>query len=103
RSRQSTVEDCGPVPGPVRSLAMTHLITRAHSLLAAGLLFTSISFAQDPPRVTPMTSDFAEKYESTLPSADFVRREAMVPMRDGTKLYTTWIFKKGVTKGPVLL
>jgi predicted acyl esterase len=48
-----------------------------------------------------MTSDFAEKYESTLPSADFIRREAMVPMRDGTKLYTTWIMKKGVTKGPI--
>ena len=50
-----------------------------------------------------MTSDFVEKYESTLPSADFIRREAMVPMRDGVKLYTTWVMKKGVTKGPILL
>jgi putative CocE/NonD family hydrolase len=50
-----------------------------------------------------MTPDFVEKYEQTLPSADFIRREAMVPMRDGVKLYTTWIMKKGVTKGPILL
>ena len=81
---------------------MTHLIDRP-SLLIAGILFTSITFAQDPPRVTPMTPDFVEKYEQTLPSADFIRREAMVPMRDGVKLYTTWIMKKGVTRGPILL
>src|SRR5690242_1921756 len=67
------------------------------------LLFTATAFAQDPPRVTPMTPDFIEKYEPMLASADFVRREAMVPMRDGVKLYTTWVMKKGVTKGPVLL
>jgi len=84
--------------------AMTHLITRSHSLLAAGiLLIATAALAQDPPRVTPMTSDFVEKYESTLPFADFIRKEAMVPMRDGVKLYTTWIMKKGVTRGPILL
>ena len=38
-----------------------------------------------------------------LPQADFVRREAMVPMRDGTKLYTVIFMKKGVTNGPILL
>jgi putative CocE/NonD family hydrolase len=94
---------CGPVAGPVGSLAMTHLINGRHSLFLAGLLLTAPTFAQDPPRVTPMTPDVIEKYEQTLPSADFVRREAMVPMRDGVKLYTTWIMKKGVTKGPILL
>ena len=83
--------------------AMTHLINRSYSFLIAGLLFTSITIAQDPPRVTPMTPDFIEKYEPTLPAADFIRREAMVPMRDGVKLYTTWVMKKGVTKGPILL
>jgi len=88
RAQESTAEDCSPVSGPVRSPAMTHLIDRP-SLLIAGILFTSITFAQDPPRVTPMTPDFVEKYEQTLPSADFIRREAMVPMRDGVKLYTT--------------
>jgi uncharacterized protein len=63
--------------------------------------------AQTPPpspqRVTPMTPDVVEKYESTLASAEFIRRDAMVPMRDGTKLYTTTVFKKGTTNGPILL
>ena len=59
--------------------------------------------AQTSPPVTPMTPDFIEKYEQVLPSADFIRREAMVPMRDGTKLYTAIVMKKGTANGPILL
>jgi hypothetical protein len=51
-----------------------------------------------------MTSDVVEKYEQTLPFADYVRREYMVPMRDGVKLFTVVVMKKGVTQGaPILL
>ena len=46
-----------------------------------------------------MTPDVVEKYEQTLPSADFIRREAMVPMRDGVKLYTVVVMKKGTANG----
>lgn len=53
--------------------------------------------------ITPMTPDIIADYDAVLPQADFVRHEAMVPMRDGTKLYTTWVVKKGVTKAPILL
>ena len=71
---------------------------------ALGLLLTvSAATAQPPPRVTPMTPDAVDKYEQTLPSADFIRREAMVPMRDGIKLYTVVVMKKGTAKGPILL
>jgi uncharacterized protein len=68
------------------------------------LLFAAASAsAQNPPPVTPMTSDFIEKYEQTLPSADFIRRDAMVPMRDGVKLYTVVVMKKGTANAPILL
>ena len=40
---------------------------------------------------------------AVLPEADFIRREAMVPMRDGIKLYTVIVMKKGTTNGPILL
>jgi len=82
---------------------------RSLSLFAAAFLLTATAaISQNAPapaaaRVTPMTPDGVDKYEQTLPSADFIRREAMVPMRDGVKLYTTWVMKKGVTKGPILL
>jgi putative CocE/NonD family hydrolase len=50
-----------------------------------------------------MTPDVVASYDQVTPWADFVRREVMVPMRDGTKLYTVIVFKKGTTNGPILL
>ena len=80
---------------------MTTFIPRA-ALLSA-LLLSTTAHAQAPVRVTPMTPDFVASYDQVLPSADFIRREAMVPMRDGTKLYTVTVMKKGTTGGPILL
>jgi len=59
--------------------------------------------AQTPPPVTPMTPDVIDKYEQTLAGADFIRREVMIPMRDGTKLYTAVVMKKGTANAPILL
>jgi len=78
--------------------------TRFTSLVALGLVVSiSAAMADQSSRVTPMTPDVIDKYEQTLPSADFVRRDAMVPMRDGTKLYTVVVMKKGTSNGPILL
>jgi uncharacterized protein len=80
-------------------------MTNLKSLLCLAFagLFTAAAVAQAPSRVTPMTPDVIESFERTLPSADFIRREAMVPMRDGVKLYTVVVMKKGVAKAPILL
>ena len=83
---------------------MKRSYARCLTLLAAFLSFAStFVIAQTPPRVTPMTPDVVEKYDQTLPSADYIRREVMVPMRDGVKLFTVVVMKKGVTKAPILL
>jgi putative CocE/NonD family hydrolase len=70
---------------------------------AAPLLPLLALAAAPPGRVTPMTPDVVESYDKILPQADFIKREAMVPMRDGTKLYTVMFMKKGVTNAPILL
>nr|WP_321359049.1 CocE/NonD family hydrolase [uncultured Hyphomonas sp.] len=73
-------------------------------LMAAGLLLGGLTAsAQDAAPVTPMTPDVIESYDPVLPSADYIRREVMVPMRDGTKLYTVIVMKKGTKNGPILL
>jgi uncharacterized protein len=82
---------------------MTHLCARFLAFPAAALLLVVAASAQTPTRVTPMTPDVVDKYEQTLPSADFILREAMVPMRDGVKLYTVVVMKKGTAKAPILL
>jgi uncharacterized protein len=51
--------------------------------------------AQVTPEFTPMTPDVVSSYEQVRPEADFIRRVAMIPMRDGVKLYTVIVMKKG--------
>src|SRR5882757_3988348 len=73
------------------------------SLRTAASLFPLLLVAAAPAPVTPMTPDIVAKYEETRPEADFIKRVAMVPMRDGTKLYTVIVMRKGTTGGPILL
>src|SRR3954466_7946569 len=71
--------------------------------LTASLLPLAAIAAAPPARVTPMTPDVVAKYEPILPEADYTKRVVMVPMRDGTKLYTVIVMKKGASGGPILL
>ncbi|HEV2595511.1 MAG TPA: CocE/NonD family hydrolase [Sphingomicrobium sp.] len=76
------------------------------ALRLAASLVPLLSVAAAPPTpapVTPMTPDVVASYDAVMPWADFVRREVMVPMRDGTKLYTVLVMKKGTTNAPILL
>jgi hypothetical protein len=51
----------------------------------------------------PMTPDIPAQFKAIMPAADYDRREVMIPMRDGVKLFTVIIVPKGVTHGPILL
>ena len=50
-----------------------------------------------------MLNEQVKSYDWVRPQADFVRRVVMIPMRDGTKLYTVIVHRKGVTDAPILL
>ena len=80
--------------------------TTLSALLLGTVLLPAIARADTAPVTAPVTAmspDVVDKYDAVLPDADYVRRDVMVPMRDGTKLYTVIVMKKGVTKGPILL
>jgi uncharacterized protein len=79
------------------------MIKLALRLSAAALPLLALAAAAPPAPVTPMTPDVVASYNSVLPEADYVKRVAMVPMRDGTKLYTVIVMKKGTTNGPIML
>jgi putative CocE/NonD family hydrolase len=53
--------------------------------------------------VTPMTPDVVANYDAIREEADFVKRAVMIPMRDGVKLYTVIVMKKGTSNAPILL
>ena len=78
--------------------------TRKLRIAASFLPLLAIAAAPPiAPPVTPMTPDVAASYNEVKPWADFERREVMIPMRDGAKLYTVIVMKKGVKGAPILL
>lgn len=64
------------------------------------MLMPSLALAQEgkfPP------SDIPAKFSPPVEANDYIKREVMIPMRDGTKLYTVIVFPKGTTDAPIVL
>ncbi len=75
-------------------------------LLAAGTLPAAPprSRPAPPPATYPgLPSDTPEKFVPVTGSHDHVRREVMVPMRDGVRLFTVVLVPKGAKGAPILL
>src|SRR5258708_30456515 len=51
----------------------------------------------------PLMPDIPAKFEAPADGADYSKRVAMIPMRDGVKLYTVIVVPKGVSRAPILL
>jgi len=55
-------------------------------------------------QTAPMAPDIpADKFSITVPNADYVKQEVMIPMRDGVKLHTVIVIPKGLTHAPIML
>lgn len=74
-------------------------LRHAASLLFAGALGFLLSAAQ----TSPLAPDIPEKFTAPTEDYDYVRREEMIPMRDGVKLYTVIVIPKGAARAPMLL
>ncbi|HEY8616797.1 CocE/NonD family hydrolase [Phenylobacterium sp.] len=66
---------------------------------AAVLVLSAPAQAQTP----PMTPDIPATFRAPTDRYDYERREVMIPMRDGVRLYTVMIVPKGVRDAPILL
>ncbi len=69
---------------------------------------SSADAAQKKPAAKPATypalpSEIPEKFEPVTSSFDYVRREVMIPMRDGVRLHTVILVPKGAKNAPILL
>src|SRR5215475_3045393 len=70
--------------------------------------FTTVSvgaMAQNtrPPQYPEYPSETPAQFTSVTGSFDYVRREAMIPMRDGVKLHTVILVPRGAKNAPILL
>ena len=50
----------------------------------------------------PLLPDVPAKYDAPSAADDYVRREVMIPMRDGVKLFTVIVVPKGAAHAPIL-
>jgi uncharacterized protein len=75
------------------------------ALLFASILFAGSAAAQAPPPSSSETlpSEMPAQLEPVTTSFDYIRREVMIPMRDGTKLHTVILIPKGAKNAPILL
>jgi len=70
---------------------------RACLIAAATSLLAAASFGQDLP------SDIPAKLAPAEESFDFIKRDVMIPTRDGVKLHTVILLPKRLTHAPMLL
>ena len=69
------------------------------------LLFTAalvvLATAPGPAQTTPVKSDIPPTFTASEADFDYTKRVAMVPMRDGVKLYTVIVIPKGRAHMPL--
>ncbi|HEV3038362.1 MAG TPA: CocE/NonD family hydrolase [Candidatus Angelobacter sp.] len=70
------------------------------AVLFAVLSFADFSVAQTYPNYP---SETPSNFKPATDSFDYTRREVMIPMRDGVKLYTVILVPKGAKGAPILL
>src|SRR5215813_10821974 len=67
---------------------------------AAFLALVTLAQAQTTP---PMTPDIPKKFDVPTSAYDYVKRDVMIPMRDGVKLHTIIVVPKAARNAPILL
>jgi putative CocE/NonD family hydrolase len=73
------------------------MLKRVAALTVAVAISASVVQAQSLPSETP------QKFEPTNDGFDHLRREVMIPMRDGVRLHTVILVPKGAKNAPILL
>src|SRR3954468_5644901 len=76
----------------------------AHPRTAAGDAASAGQQAQRPaPQYPSLPSETPAKLDPVTDSFDYVKRDVMIPMRDGVKLHTVILIPKGSKNAPMLL
>ena len=79
---------------------------RLPSLSALSLVLATALATAAQAQTPPMAPDIpADKFVPTVPNADYVKQDVMIPMRDGVKLHTVIVIPKSVMAGkaPIML
>jgi predicted acyl esterase len=79
--------------------------TLVFAVVFGELLFVTPCSAQSAGRASSsdLSSETPETFTPVTSSFDYVKREAMIPMRDGVKAHTVILVPKGAKSAPILL
>ena len=72
-------------------------------LLAIFAAATSLAQTTQQKKYPALPSETPDKFEPTNDGFDYVKRDVMIPMRDGVRLHTVVIVPKGARNAPILL
>jgi uncharacterized protein len=81
----------------LRTLALS--IPALAGLLCSGAL---VGQATQSPAAS-LTSETPARFEPVTDSFDYIKRDVMIPMRDGVRLHTVIVIPKGAKNAPILL
>src|SRR5665213_4389834 len=81
-----------PITNRCRLVFLTGALVAPILLASPAAAQTSTLASETPAHFTPATSSF-----------DYVRRDVMIPMRDGVRLHTVILVPKGAHRAPILL
>jgi putative CocE/NonD family hydrolase len=71
----------------------------AATAVAATVTLASLAAQQTP----PLTPDVPGRFDEPTAGYDYVKRDVMIPMRDGVRLHTVIVVPKGARNAPLLL
>ena len=94
--KQDRPDGCGQRQAQSRVLLIAIIL-----FLSATSLRTAV--CQSTPSASSLPSETPEKFQPVTDSFDYVKREVMIPMRDGVKLHTIIMVPKGAKGAPILL
>ena len=77
---------------------------RAFSMiLGLGSLGICVAAGAGGPAAAPLANETPAEFKPRVESFDYVRRDVMIPMRDGVKLKTLILIPRGAQRAPILL
>src|SRR5437773_12550734 len=77
------------------------LSTTIRQCLLAAILLVGAAVIQA--QISPLTPDIAPKFETPTGSYEYVKRDVMIPMRDGVKLHTVIVVPKGARNAAMIM
>ena len=78
-------------------------MTTTRQMLSLAVLAAALSAGMAGAQTAPLTPDIPAKFTAPTDHFNYIKREVMIPMRDGVKLHTVIVIPKGAKHAPILL